>query len=154
MNLRIRRGRVADAERLRELTEASKAHWGYDRDFVRRWASGLDLSAESPRWGELYVAEVDGDVVAWAGLIPQGKTCVLDDLWVDPPWIGKGVGSELFRFAAERARGLGARRLEWGAEPNAVGFYERLGGRRLRDHVSEWGRVTPWMGLELDEGSY
>ena len=44
---------------------------------------------------------------------------------------------------------LGAKRLEWGAEPNSVGFYEKVGGRKLRDEVTEWGRLAPWMGLEL-----
>jgi hypothetical protein len=32
---------------------------------------------------------------------------------------------------------------------NAVGFYEKVGGRKLRDRVTEWGRVAPWMGLDL-----
>ena len=135
-----------DHERLRELTVESKAHWGYDRDFVRRWAEGLSFESEEERW----VAEVDGAIVAWAALVPPADgVAVLDALWVDPPAMGRGLGSRLFRLAADRARELGARRLEWGAEPNSIGFYEKLGGRKLRDHVTEWGRVAPWMGLDL-----
>jgi GNAT superfamily N-acetyltransferase len=136
----------ADHERLRELTFESKAHWGYDRDFVRRWASGLDFGGNQERW----VAELEGEIVAWAALEPPSDgVAVLDDLWVDPAAIGRGLGSRLFRHIATRARELGAKRLEWGAEPNAVGFYETVGGRKLRDHVTEWGRVAPWMGLDL-----
>jgi N-acetylglutamate synthase-like GNAT family acetyltransferase len=142
----LRAAAPSDYERLRELTRESKAHWGYDRDFVCGWAEGLTFESDCERW----VAEVDGEVVAWAALIPPADdVAVLDDLWVDPAWIGHGLGSRLFRLAANRARELGAGRLEWGAEPNAVGFYEKLGGRKLRDHVTEWGRVAPWMGLEL-----
>jgi GNAT superfamily N-acetyltransferase len=63
--------------------------------------------------------------------------------------MGDGLGRRLFRLAADRARELGADRLEWSSEPNAVGFYEKVGGRKLRDHVTEWGRLAPWMGLEL-----
>jgi hypothetical protein len=41
-------------------------------------------------------------------------------------------------------------RLEWQAEPNSVGFYEKLGGRYLRDgEPTSWGRVLPVMGLDL-----
>jgi GNAT superfamily N-acetyltransferase len=135
-----------DYERVRELTLESKAHWGYDREFVRRWAEGLSFERDRERW----VAELDGEIVAWAALVPPvDGIAVLDDLWVDPAWIGRGLGGRLFRLAAGRAAELGAERLEWGAEPNAVGFYEKLGGRKLRDHVTEWGRVAPWMGLEL-----
>ncbi|HEU5215116.1 MAG TPA: GNAT family N-acetyltransferase [Gaiellaceae bacterium] len=142
----VRAGEAADNGQLRELTFASKLHWGYDRDLVRGWAGGLDFPAQQERW----VAEEDGEIVAWAGLTPPTDgVAVLDHLWVDPAAMGRGLGSRLFRLAADRARELGARRLEWSAEVNAVGFYEKLGGRRLRDHVTEWGRVAPWMGLEL-----
>jgi GNAT superfamily N-acetyltransferase len=143
---RLRPAAGDDHERLRELTFESKAHWGYDRDFVRRWAEGLDFESDCERW----VADLDGAIVAWASLVPPADgVAVLDDLWVDPAWIGRGLGSRLFRLVADRARELGAERLEFGAEPNAVGFYEKLGGRKVRDHVTEWGRVAPWMGIEL-----
>jgi hypothetical protein len=40
--------------------------------------------------------------------------------------------------------------MEWEAEPNAVGFYDRLGARYLRDsRPNEWGRVIPVMGIDL-----
>ena len=39
---------------------------------------------------------------------------------------------------------------EWEAEPNAVGFYEKLGGRYLRDsEPSAWGRVIRVLGVDL-----
>lgn len=83
--------------------------------------------------------------------MPHRDVCVLEDLWVLPEAMGKGVGTRLFRRAAERARGFGATRLEWEAEPNAVGFYERMGGRFLRkSEPSEWGRILDVMGLDLD----
>lgn len=130
----VRPAARADHERLRELTFESKAHWGYDRDLVRRWADGLELEDGQERWA----VEADGAIVAWAGLIPPTDgIAILDHLWVDPAWMGRGLGSRLFRVAADRARGLEAERMEWGAEPNAVGFYEKAGGRFLRDHVSE-----------------
>ncbi|HJQ74804.1 MAG TPA: GNAT family N-acetyltransferase [Gaiellaceae bacterium] len=142
----VRSAEPADHARLRELTFESKAHWGYDRDFVRRWAEGLSFEGAQERW----VAEVDGEIVAWAALIPPVEgVAVLDDLWVDPAAMGRGLGSRLFRLAAERAREIGAERLEWGAEPNALGFYEKMGGRFLRNHVTEWGREAPWYGMDL-----
>jgi N-acetylglutamate synthase-like GNAT family acetyltransferase len=144
--LRVRAAVPVDYERLRELTIESKAHWGHDRDFVRRWGEGLSFESEQERW----VVEADGELVAWAGLVPPfDGVAVLDDLWVDPAWMRRGLGTRLFDVAAARARELGATRLEWEADPNAAGFYEKIGGRKLRDGVSEWGRVVPWMGVEL-----
>ena len=142
----VRPATQADYERLRELTFESKAYWGYEHDLVRSWIDGLDFGSAQERW----VVEADGAIVAWAALIPpSGRTAVLDHLWVAPGAMGHGLGTRLFELAAARARELGANRLEWGAEPNSVGFYEKVGGRKLRDEVTEWGRLAPWMGLDL-----
>jgi GNAT superfamily N-acetyltransferase len=146
----IRPPRPEEGERLREIAIAAKAHWGYPLEQVRSWADQGDFSAAGLDAKEFLVAEEDGRAVAFASLVGRGAVCVLDDLWVEPAAMGKGVGSALFGAAKERARTLGARTLEWEAEPHAVGFYERMGGRYLRDSPpSEWGRVLPVMGLEL-----
>jgi GNAT superfamily N-acetyltransferase len=146
----IRPPRPDEGERLREIAIAAKAHWGYPLEQVWSWADQGDFSAAGLRAKEFFVAEEDGRAVAFASLIEGEAVCVLDDLWVEPVGMGKGIGSALFRTAADRARALGARTLEWEAEPHAVGFYERMGGRYLRDSPpSEWGRVLPVMGLEL-----
>jgi GNAT superfamily N-acetyltransferase len=143
----------AEGERLREIAFAAKRHWGYDAADVERWVSDGDFSPEGLRAKEFFVAESAGRVVAWGSLIPQGEMCILDDLWVEPAAMGQGVGTALFQHAVERARQLGARRLEWEAEPNAVGFYEAMGAVRLRDaRVSAWGRAIPLMALDLDAG--
>ncbi len=146
----IRPPRPDEGERLREIAIAAKAHWGYPLEQVRSWADQGDFSAAGLEAKEFLVAEEDGRAVAFASLVGRGAVCVLDDLWVEPAAMGKRVGSALFGAAKERARTLGARTLEWEAEPHAVGFYERMGGRYLRDSSpSEWGRVLPVMGLEL-----
>jgi hypothetical protein len=46
----------------------------------------------------------------------------------------------MIRPARARARALGAMRLVLEADPNAVGFYERLGARRIGDsEPGVWG---------------
>ncbi|MDP9224116.1 MAG: GNAT family N-acetyltransferase, partial [Actinomycetota bacterium] len=98
----------------------------------------------------VYVAENNGSAIGWGALIPKSQVCWLEDLWVEPGWIGKGVGSLLFRHAVERATELGARSLEWEAEPNAVGFYQKMGAEYLREReLTELGRALPVMGIAL-----
>jgi GNAT superfamily N-acetyltransferase len=148
VGVNIRPARPDEQERLREIAEAAKAYWGYEPDRVRDWARSISFTAAGQ---ETYVAEVDGAAVAWAAIDPKPDDVIwLADLWVEPAWIGQGVGSALFRHCVECARRLGGRSMEWEAEPNSVGFYERVGGRYLRDsEPSEWGRVLPVMGVEL-----
>jgi GNAT superfamily N-acetyltransferase len=146
----IRPPRLDEGERLREIAIAAKAHWGYPLEQVRSWADQGDFSAAGLQAKDFFVAEEDGRAVAFASVIGQGAVCVLDDLWVEPAAMGKGVGAALFRAAQARAKTLGARTLEWEAEPNAVGFYERMGARYLRDSPpTAFGRVIPVMGVDL-----
>jgi len=146
----IRPGREGDFERLREIALEAKAHWGYDRALVEEWARAGDFEPASLRARLLYVAEAAGQPVGWAALIPRGEVGWLEDLWVEPRWIGRGLGRALFERVADEARQLGARRLEWEAEPNASGFYEHLGGAYVRDsEETEWGRVLQVLGVDL-----
>jgi len=49
---------MVDHERLRQLTFAAQAHWGYDPDFVARWAGTVGTVTSS--WGRtLPVMEVE-----------------------------------------------------------------------------------------------
>lgn len=135
---------------LKEIAIASKGFWGYEPEQVREWADRGDFSPQ--RLSELivFVAERDSRPIGWSSLIPQGEVGWLEDLWIEPDWIGKGIGVALFDHTAAHARRLGATRLEWEAEPNAIGFYEKMGARRIRESVSEWGRTLSVMGVELD----
>jgi GNAT superfamily N-acetyltransferase len=151
-DVRIRGTDPSEGERLREVAIASKGYWGYDVELVREWAASYDFSPLGLRNKEVFVADVSDRVVGWASLIPAGDVCRLDDLWIEPEWIGSGIGSRLFRHAAERATELGCGHMEWEAEPNALGFYEKMGGRYLRDgEPSEWGRTLAVMGVELGD---
>jgi GNAT superfamily N-acetyltransferase len=148
--LRIRSGHAGEGSTLRQIAIAAKSYWGYDRSWVTEWVEHGGFSDEALRARDIYVADIDGKPVGWAASVPKGDVCWLDDLWVDPPWIGKGVGSRLWRHVAQRAADVRAVRLEWEAEPNAVGFYKKMGGRYLRDsEAREWGRVLPIMGVDL-----
>jgi GNAT superfamily N-acetyltransferase len=140
---------ASEGARLKEIAIASKGFWGYEPERVREWADSGDFSSQRMREMNVFVAESGGRVVAWAGLIPRGDVAWLEDLWVEPDWIGKGVGGRLFRHAAEQARQGGATTMEWEAEPNALGFYERMGGKPVRESVSEWGRTLSVMAVEL-----
>jgi GNAT superfamily N-acetyltransferase len=147
----IRRARAEEGELLRGIAVAAKGHWDYDLDFVRRWGARMDFSRPAVVENEIYVAEVGGNVIAWAALVARHDVWWLDDLWVAPAAMGEGVGRRLFEHIADRARALGGpTRMEWQAEPNSVGFYEKVGGRYVRDsEPTSWGRVLPIMAVDL-----
>jgi len=108
IEITVRPARPPEGERLREIAITSKSTWGYDLDRVRRWAALGDFSDEGLRKKEFYVADAEGEAVGWAPLTPKGEVCWLDDLWIDPAWMGRGLGTLLFQHAVARARQVGA----------------------------------------------
>jgi GNAT superfamily N-acetyltransferase len=147
----IRSAKPDEGARLQEIAVQAKGFWGYEPEKVRTWADRGNFSPQGLRELTVFVAETEGRPIGWGSVIPKGDVCWLEDLWIEPDWIGKGVGGRLFRHAARHARGLGAKRLEWEAEPNAIGFYEKMGARYLREsEPTEWGRRLTVMGVDLD----
>ena len=69
--------------------------------------------------------------------------CVIDDkaelehMWVQTAYIGTGIGKDLFLDAMERAAKMNVSEVELSADPNAAGFYERMGATRIGDVDSE-----------------
>ena len=147
----IRAAAADEGRRLKEIAVSSKGFWGYEPDKVRKWADRGDFSPAQLGKLTLFVAEAEARAIGWCSLEPRGELWWLADLWIEPDWIGKGVGGRLFRHSARHAQREGAKRLEWEAEPNSIGFYEKMGARYLRDsELSEWGRTLSVMGVELN----
>ncbi len=142
--------RLADpyeGDRLRALAIAAKSTWGYDIAWLAEYFEDVHFSPQELRGKEIYVAEADGHAIAWSALWPTSAAVVLlTSLYVLPDWSRRGVGSQVFVHAVERAAELGATRLEWETDPHAVGFYEKMGGRYLRDSAPDGhGSVNPVM---------
>jgi len=151
----IRLARLEEASALSELCVRSKATWGYDEAFMALARAVLQVSPEQIATGDVWVATAaDRTVAGIVALGPseQPDTLDLDKLFVEPQWIRTGVGRALVAHAVDEARRRGARRLTVLADPNAAGFYERNGARRIGEAPSDAipGRSVPLYEIMLD----
>ncbi len=148
----IRPAAALELGRLREIAADGKRFWGYDPDLVERWVALGDFTPELFAEKDVFVAVAGGEIIAWSSLILNGDLCWLDDLWVAPRWIRHGIGRRLFDHAVRYAKSAGATAMEWEAEPFAVAFYEKMGGRHVRDSEpsATWNRTLPVMALTLE----
>ena len=148
----IRPAAADELDRLGHIAADGKRFWGYDPDLVKRWVALGDFTSEVFAAKDVFVAVAADEIVAWSSLILNGDQCWLDDLWVAPGWIRHGVGRRLFDHAVVYAKAAGATAMEWEAEPFAVGFYEKMGGRHVRDGEPSpiWNRTIPVMRLTLE----
>jgi len=146
---RIRSATAAEAPLLRGIQLASKAHWGYSGETMARFAAVISMSDAYVLHADVWVIEDGGSVVGWYSLVQRDDVCELHNMWVLPSHIGHGLGRRLYEHALTRARKSGATRLEWEAEPNAVGFYKHVGAKHLREAISVLGNPISWMGVDL-----
>jgi ribosomal protein S18 acetylase RimI-like enzyme len=151
----IRRARPDEAERLSELARRSKASWGYDEGFMRRAAVELTITADAISSQEVWVLEDQGGAILGFHRVIPGDPAVLEDLWVEPEAMGAGYGRRLWEHAADVAGQRGATAMELDADPNALGFYERMGAVRVGVTPSTVvaGRELPRMRLSLRDAN-
>ena len=125
----VRRARPDESRLLTELTARSKAFWGYDDSFLEGARQELEFTASKflPDF-HVYIIEAEGQPLWFCSLISvDGSTVELHDLFVEPLYIGKGYGKELWDYAVKLARSLGFKRIVLAADPNAESFYAHQG---------------------------
>lgn len=150
----IRRIDPGEADTLTRIALAAKAYWGYPERWMEIWRPQLTFTPEYFAINENWTAVVEATPIGFYTLEEQHGNAWLENLWVLPEYIGKAVGKALFLHAAELSRQRGCRILQLEADPNAVGFYERMGMHKIRERHSEVDsqpRVLPIMEMRLEK---
>ena len=148
----IQRASPEQASQLTGIALAAKAHWGYPERWMELWRPQLTFHPEYIRENASWVALVDEAAVGFYTLEEKQGNAWLENLWVLPEFIGQGVGKALFLHAVEQARQQGYSILQLEADPNAVGFYEKMGMYQISERQYEiegQPRILPTMQIKL-----
>jgi GNAT superfamily N-acetyltransferase len=135
--LKIREALAEEAAALTEIAHNAKRHWGYPEHWIQHWQDDLTISPEFVLENPVYVAEREGKLIGFYALVIRGDRAVLDHLWVSPENIGSGVGKDLFLHAMQNAAGRNINEVGISSDPNAEGFYKKMGAHRIGETVSE-----------------
>lgn len=127
----------ADASRLTEIAFAAKRHRGYPERWIQSWRDILTMRPEFIGSNLAYSAMEDGSAVGFYVLTTEDDGMHLDHLWILPRAMGRGIGRALFEHAVEEGKRLGFQTIKIEADPNAEGFYQRMGARRIGTNVTE-----------------
>lgn len=148
--LPILRALPLDAPQLKAIALTPKGHWGYPESLLEQWAQSGIISPEEIATQLVYKVCAGETAVAWTRLlVPRNQPAFLEDLWVQPAWMGQGLGRQLFQHAAFLAQNHGAQALELDADPHAVPFYQRLGCVIIGESLTMWGRMVPRLHIAL-----
>ncbi len=123
----IRLGVLADLPAATEVYRSASLFNAGDRDNLLAHPEHLILGPEGLAEGRSHVAEEDGLLVGFATWVDAGGTIELEDLFVHPGWMRRGIATALVGRIADVLRARGAERLEVTANPHALGFYRAVG---------------------------
>jgi ribosomal protein S18 acetylase RimI-like enzyme len=149
--LEIQRATPDQAETLTQIAFAAKRYWGYPERWIQIWSPILTITPEFIERNEIYVAFLDKMPVGFCAISVEFNRASVEHLWVLPEHMGKGVGKELFKYMLARCEELSVRVLEIESDPNAQGFYERMGAKKVGEIVGEVDgqpRVLPLLEIK------
>ena len=122
---------------LTTIAYEAKASWGYPREWLDSWRNVLTLGPEyiSSRSVLVAMSTDAGDEQCIVGLVAleeQADYFSLEHVWVRPAAQGRGVGRELVEHALREAWSVApGRAVRVESDPNAAGFYARLGATHV-----------------------
>jgi N-acetylglutamate synthase-like GNAT family acetyltransferase len=153
-NVHIREATRDDLPVLTDLGVRSKASWPYSEALMQVFREELTWSDELLTSRRVYVLEQPGNkIVGYYSLNTiDTETIDLEHLFVDPDHFGHRIGAQLYRHAVGNAGNDGALKMTIMSDPNAAGFYDRMGCRKVADIPSSIpGRTIPTYEVELQE---
>lgn len=124
----IRHAEGADLDSVRSLYRRSSLSNAGDRATLLAHPDALELSGDAIGQRRTRVAtDVDGRIVGFVTVADGPGFLELEDLFVDPDWMRRGVGAALVGDVVAKARRAGIGRIEVTANQHAMAFYRHAG---------------------------
>lgn len=140
---------LEDYQELTALMRTSKNHWGYGDEQIKIWEEELTVSPEYISTNEVYKLVDNGRILGFFSYLKEpGDTVKLENMFLLPDRIGKGIGRLMMNQFLKTVGQQGYQRIILDADPNAEKFYERMGFKVIdKVTTSIPGRFMPVMEM-------
>jgi GNAT superfamily N-acetyltransferase len=157
----IRPGEKDEAQVLTRLSFESKGYWAYPKEYFDVWKPELTITPEYIEDNDVLVFESEGAIVGYYSIIKLendlevsgikiDKGYWLEHMFIAPEYIGQGIGTMMFDHLRKRCETKGIPKLGILVDPNAKGFYEKMGCTYQGELPSTIaGRTTPLFVLNM-----
>jgi GNAT superfamily N-acetyltransferase len=155
----IRPAKTEEAAVLTQLSLESKGYWRYPKKYFDTWVAELTINVAYIKKNDVYVCQNNGLIAGYYAIIQLDKDLIvsgiriekgywLEHMFVAPRYIGSGIGTKMFDHLRTKCETKGINKLKIIADPNARGFYEKMGCHYLEEFPSTIaGRTTPFLVL-------
>jgi len=149
----IVKAKLKDANRLTALAISSKSYWGYSNELIKTWEDDLKVTSKMIEEPHVFNFMIDEEIRGFYILnLPIENNIELEFLFIDPVFIGKGVGKTLLMSAFKKAISLGCTTIKILSDPNATSFYEKQGFKTIDKKESTIpNRFLPIMEKDLSD---
>ncbi|MBC7103884.1 MAG: GNAT family N-acetyltransferase, partial [Parvibaculum sp.] len=86
-----------ECETLSELAQASKAHWGYDEEFMKNCCEELRVTPEKIARFRMRVAQAGREIAGFSAASYHDGAADVEEFFVAPRYIGTGIGHRLMQ---------------------------------------------------------
>lgn len=132
-NIHIRRAIPEESQTLTSIALNSKAYWGYSEAFMKECELLLHVPSDRITHDLVYVLTIDKNIIGFYSLLPEGTKAWLEDFFLDPAYIGQGIGKRMWYSMVNVARIHSIEKIEWDSDPYAAPFYKRMGAEEIGD---------------------
>ncbi len=137
MNVTIRSAKKHEATQLTSIAIESKKYWNYPDHWFKLWGRMFEITPNFLERNSVWVALDEETTLGFVAISISGHSAELEHMWVLPNYINKGIGRKLLLHAIDFCRKHDISRLRIESDPNARGFYEKLGARQIGEVKSK-----------------
>lgn len=157
----IREAKIQEAEILTNISFRSKGYWNYPKEYYEIWSKELTIRSDYIENNDVFVFENDGKIIGYYTIVELKddikisgitirKGFWLEHMFIEPKSIGKGIGTKMFEHMRKICVTRGVYELGILADPNSIGFYEKMGCEYKLEYPSTIkNRTTPFLQLKI-----
>lgn len=148
----LREALLVEAEKISNIAIKSKAFWDYSEEFIEECREDLTIDEQYIKDNHVYVLEGQKGIIGFFSF-KLGEQDSLDFLYINPKFIGMGLGKIMWNNMIQKAGDLGIINFTIDSDPNAKGFYEKMGAKQIGETASTVfeGRCLPLMKFTIVE---
>jgi streptomycin 6-kinase len=137
MTINVKNATLNDIDLLNKLLCCSKSYWGYDEKFMNLFMEKLSITKNYLENNNVKIAFFDTSIAGFYSFsINSDGDLELDNFFLHPNYIGKGLGSELWNACCNTAKEYNKEFFIIWSDPNAEAFYLKMGCKKIGERPS------------------
>lgn len=125
-----------DLNKINSFMYRSKAYWGYDDVFMDKFMRLFQMTADYLEKNTVKLCftldrEEYDKAIGFYSFSVSLKEAELDNFFIDPDYIGKGFGKQMWTIMVEDFKSQGVNKFILWSDPGAEVFYKKMGCNKI-----------------------